>query len=422
MNPLFGGFQQDILLAGEWQLFAYERSLSAQRPPPIPLPDEEITLMCASHPETPVDGLFNLYNYNLAAESYVRTLILRPIRYITALPDRSGLVIAMEEERDGERSGQLWLYQSGPGLIYEGPVDDMPAWRVDGRHSTRQQFVLENGFLQYALVNRTDCNLFHCSLQELPGRPVWSPDGTRLLITGLDSTTSEPTVWYGDGQASDLPQLDAGDLPFWLDNETFGYIELDLEADISEAGVIFQPIIIRRLEQQVPQLIASNESLRKLVPAEVRPDGLFIQGIFPIPDGSGRILIRGLDWSSRLQEPPDGTLFFIAAPQTGEHTWLFQSDKLFWGDITFSPDGRWLAMEGSLQFTLDQTLYLYHPDQNRTLPLYLEPASTYGWLADGQWFWQVQNDLLYLLALDHDYRMLRPLPVSGCRMAAGDSD
>jgi hypothetical protein len=234
----------------------------------------------------------------------------------------------------------------------------------------------------------------------------------------VDNVVRRPTLWFGDGQANNLFLLPgAGDLPFWLDNETFGYIELDLEANVSDVGVIFQPIVIRRLEQQVPQLVASNESLRELVPVYLRPDGLFIQGIVPIPDGSGRLLVRGLAWSSRLEDEPAGTFFFMVDPQTGDHTWLFGRELLFTGGIYFSPDGRWLAMHGSDPVSSERRLFLYHPDENRLLSWRAELRVSYGWSADGQWFWAVQDDLLYLLAPDYDYRVVRPLPVSGCQTA-----
>lgn len=421
--PLFGGFQEDAILVREWQLFTYERSLSGQRPLPIPLPDEEIILMCASHPETPWDGLSDLYNYNLAADSTVRTLILRPIRFITALPDLPGLLVGVEEERDGERWGQLWSYQWGPGLIYEGPVADMLSWGANGRDSTGQYFVFsylgEEGSFQYALVDGWNCRLEACRPQELPGRPVWSPDGTRLLAAGRDHVTGFSAIWYGGAEVSSLNQLGTGELPFWLDNETFGYVELDFEGEPTESGLIFQLLILRH--RQFIETVVSNETLRALVPAEMRPNGLYMTGIYPVPDGSGRLLIRGVAWGSGGL--PDGTFFFMVDPQGRDYSWLWRSDAFFWGDITFSPDGRWLAMDSTDQSGNNRTVYFYHLEQNRIVPLHHALFwGSYGWSADGQWFWAVQDDLLYLLALDYDYRVVRPLPVSGCRMAAGGGD
>jgi hypothetical protein len=421
----FGPFQGEIILAGEWKLFTYERSLSAQRQSPIPLPDEEITLICASHPDQlNRDGLFDLYQYNLAADSYVRTLLLRRMGFFVELSGSPYLVIGTEEERDGGLWSQIWLYQGGQKLIYQQPIDDEPNWFFNPGSSTRDHLVMsyfgEDRSPHYALTDLNRCDLEGCSLQELLGRPVWSPDGTRLLVTAMDNVAPYPTIWFGDGQANNLFLLSGGgDLPFWLDNETFGYIELDLEANVSGAGVIFQPIVIRGLEQQVPQLIASNESLRELVPVYLRPDGLFIQGIFPIPDGSGRLLIRGLDWSSRLEEQPAGTFFFLVDPQTGDHIWLFGREMLFTGTVYFSPDGRWLAMYGSEPVNSERRVFLYNLDQNRLLSWHTELLGSFGWSADGQWFWQVQNDLLYLIAPDYDYRVVRPLPLEGCQMAAG---
>lgn len=412
---------EDILFSADWQFFIYQRSLSAQQPPPIPLPDEEITLMCRSQLSTPGDNLHDLYQYNLAAATYTRTLAERPISYIHSLPNRPELLIVYYDERDDATWQQFWLYPGDENPIYEHSTAGGSHLIFDGTDPTGRQLILysiapQRGISQYALLDTTNCNPAGCTFREIHGRPVWSPDGSRALLAGYDDETSGLMVWTADGQLRGSTRLGPGYSPFWVDNETFGYIRVDLTEQAS-SGLILQTVVFSSIGSQIPPFSFTNETLLAAIPAESRTEGLFLNGIRPIPDGSGRLLLYTWDWSSNIIDLPQATHVFLIDPQTEAISWLPPRDELLLTPPIFSPDGHWLLMEATERLGLDGGLYLYSPDQNLIFPIQTDPLTSYGWSADSQWFWLVQNEYLYLLAPDHNYRLIRPLPLYACRQA-----
>src|SRR5690606_33963522 len=80
---------QDVL-GRRWLQFVNDHTLSAQRQPPVPLPDQDIAMLCGT------DVLLSLYRYDVAAEMWERELDGRFFMSLKALPNDS---VAVLEER-----------------------------------------------------------------------------------------------------------------------------------------------------------------------------------------------------------------------------------------------------------------------------------------------------------------------------------
>ena len=65
---LVGNDPSQQILGRRWLQFINDQTLSAQRQPPVPLPAQDIEMLCGT------DVLLSLYRYDLTAETWQREL------------------------------------------------------------------------------------------------------------------------------------------------------------------------------------------------------------------------------------------------------------------------------------------------------------------------------------------------------------
>lgn len=439
-----GEFERDFIR------YAAANRLAAT--PPIPLPWQDLQLVCRTGDEQPAA----LFRYDLVSGLLRRELDFEvgdaPI--ITALPGRDGVAVA-----SGQASRPAW----GPFIWRDGQAVDLALKTADPLrliplpptpYGSTQLFAAFSPFGTwplYAELAADGCaNRRPCVVEPLAGVPLWSPDRKyRLLSVGesmpLWPDRREPILYLGDDDDEALTLIGPGSSPFWLDEDTFGYIAS--RPDLSGQAVFLRDVVDAssasggvlssgRVANAAAQNVATGSSPGALPagPAISNADALlttidlenmpflspvsekFIDRVLPSPDGSALYIIT----ANPLNQ---GRVSYVIEYDltSGGMTGRFSFD----GEASnhprlyrFSPDGRWLVV-GILRqpSPVDREsvwqLHLHGIGEPATRGLTRIQELTIDdprqmewridWSSDGQWLAMTTNNYVRLLAPNEDY-------------------
>jgi hypothetical protein len=231
-------------LADQLLSYAYVQSLTkAAAEPPQPLPGDDLLMACMSTMTsfpTPVQ----LLRYNPAADRWQsdQSYLGQPILYSDRRgPNNRGEgAIFVNQVGDQETgSPQVSYWQDGQirpltpaGLAFATLGDLSP----DGRFLVAYQLTTDS--LRPTLFDLDDCRSDGCRLFPLSGDIRWSPSGEHsLILANVDQPNTPVIRQFGFGISVDIwpadergqPVVDepitAVRAPFWVDDDTFGYIE-----------------------------------------------------------------------------------------------------------------------------------------------------------------------------------------------------
>lgn len=215
-------------LENVWRSFIYTNSSAAQQEPPIPFPDQDIQLLCQMGDEERMA----LYRYDLAQNV---TILDQPLNRfadkMVALPDDNGLAVW---EADTEQSlTQLFLWVDGirteiswdAGENTPGPIP----LHMDPSNTKLILSPAQFGQANYGLLDVPSCLDDTCQLETVAGYPIWSPDRVHMILLSGTMFTPHQAHAFGvltlaDESGAEIRRLDFGSSPFWLDDETFGFV------------------------------------------------------------------------------------------------------------------------------------------------------------------------------------------------------
>lgn len=416
-SPVNSGLLPEEVYGRRWLQFVNDQTLSAQQPPPVPLPDEDIALLCGS------DVVLGLYRYDLASEAWQHELDGRTFLSMVPLLDDSGLVL---EERFLSESNVEWkrilLWQEGQEIsAYEGPLR---AGLLAGFHGEDPagQFLRiytyfdASGPPSFLYLNMGQCDANGCPQQSVSGLPIWSPDGKHTLI--WEFLEAEAAVVIGDANAIPLERLNENAFaPFWLDNFTIGYLYL---ADDGSQQVRIASID----DLQSPQTVLTLEDLRQAIPEAEQSAELSFNYAAAAPDDPFTLYlaVNNLDdirpkvyiFSYRRPDlagmpTPDPTSSYSDPARLGEATLLISADDSFatYAPFQFSPNGRWLTTVTSGWRHPARLFFLHDRTTGQTQQFESSPTFPhYDWSADGQWLLRVEEGYMSLTAPAYDYHRL----------------
>jgi hypothetical protein len=180
-----------------------------------------------------------------------------------------------------------------------------------------------------------------CRWHTLENWPIWSPNGRHELImsttTHVDgqprsslrlirrSALGEAVVDVG--LALDLP-------PFWLDNETFGYMRPSFDI----AGPINFEIVLADIDNNQPDLLLTAAAIRAALPAEARTNWMTPLPVRRVAGEPDRFVVTVVLFPYELMPnapPVSATLLYDRA--TGEASLLAYARQSF-----VAPNGRFL--------------------------------------------------------------------------------
>jgi hypothetical protein len=430
-----------------WWLYALASRPDAAEPP-VAAPAESLYLSCTATEGNQPSDVSRLLRHLPQQGSWEELYALPGFIWMSALPDPETLLMqefALEIEtwrtniwRDG---GIMPAYVSDDGLyaISFGETDpgghQMVAYKFDPQSEVMSAFRIE-----------LDGCVGNCATSELPGRPFWSPNGKLAvymgdggtfpedaLVTGgnryiILQTADEPRNYplaIGDGDAAagspSLREIGDGRAPFWLNNETYGYVRRI--ADAVPTALAEDEIVLATLDDPEPfmtipaadlyEFMAESIPARQLTVAYVathplQPDKLFIVMLDTRGLGSYVVLY---DLQTRLPEVRLDLLYNL------NHS------------LGFSPDGRYLVLTGQDRNTTtagdsNAMLLLHEIDANRTIPLmtrlpFFLPSVVYDWTEDGRWLAiAMEDNLIGLIAPDERFSQLLPHGYGACTSVA----
>lgn len=418
-----------------WVQFAYTQSLVTTGPPPVPLPEQTLTTMCIAVQQEPIQRSV-MEQYDFAAETWSVLEEWEKYTLMLPLPDSSGLLLQQFDFTNNVPGTFLW--QNGRlSTLYTNP--DNPIISFGQTDPTGQtllafQFDPENESADFVALPQDCAN--RCTPQTLPGQPVWSPDGQHALFVQrealqfvelsfpnrinlydnsaiLDSGTP---LSLGEASGQTLTDLGNGMAPFWLDNNTFGFIRLVPAAPDSPR----RDIVIATLDDPTLQTLIAAEAFTATPPNRGPAPEIHLRYVWPHPTNPDLLLVVGVD--TRTGEAH----IWSYQQSTGEIQPLLSLGMTFGSSIGVSPNGRWLLLQGAERQngTDSQVILLYNLETGETRRYVMAfsqfaPAFTYDWTADGEWLAYVVNgQMMGLTAVDHNYTQIIPSPSNNCAAIA----
>lgn len=416
----------------DWWLDAQVQMLISQEPLPLPFPDQDLMLSCANVAAD--DFTSSLVRYQLASHEWQSLHTINGISFISPLPNDTAVVIDSLDI-----NSEMWrveLLQNGERLPLVGDeYSNTLSWgQLKETESELIVFASQTGNEDFlpTMVNTSTCGEEGCTFTPLSGVPVVSPNGSQsLLVTmnflqnGLIYSNDGRAILFdageyfqnfplsrtaADGGATtpiplggvlDIPG--GGDLPFWVDDETYGFVNTTSMSDAS------QVIVLASVADDSPTIVATTADLLATVNENKRPFRLSIRFVYAHPHDPNLLFVVA---NSRL----DSYLFIIDL-KNGliENPFQFPSaQSQFFG---LSPNGRHLLLSGGppKDFTGPQdviTYYLYDITRNKTQTFITSvpgfaASYSFDWSADGSWLALTMNDgAISLVAPEYNYQYL----------------
>lgn len=439
-QPEEGGMVLERLLR-DWWLFAHTQLVASQGPLPIPLPHQDLLLTCVT--ESTNTTISHLYRYQLAEQTWQTEYELAGLLFASPLLNDDAVLLQTIPLEDELFKPLLW--RDGVGL--PAVSEDYPVSLSWGQMDPAGRYLLVyaipiNGMDPHPmLVDMNACDAAGCASISLSGNPVWSPDGSQTILeaTGflgnglLVGADGRLVLFNNDFQAENVPlsranQVGApatdgglpasgGSAPFWADEQTYGYIQMNNLSGVES----FQQIVLATTTDDgpqdgpqdgphpAPQPLLDTNDLLQAIPEASRPFRLAIRYVLPHPTQPDWLVVMA---TSRAED-----FFFLVNWRENviEHRLRIAHSSPHY--VGFSPDGRYLiatgAPEDSIFAPQNVLVYFLHDIAANTTETYLAgaytsiPAFTFDWSADGRWLAQIMNNgVINLVAPDYDYQTL----------------
>ncbi len=381
------------------------------------LPDRDIALLCT----TDSRDRLQLHRFNLTSGKLWTELAGRNIVHIQAAPNGQG-ILAQEADFISENevlTRIIYWHNRTARILYEETLPETVyaalRWRV---HEDEQRLLivlpdLDSRANTFILVDLADCADGNCpkEAREMIGAPTWSPKGDQFLVK------SGNILWWRQfvGERISQNPLGLGTVPFWLDEDTFGYVRT-LEDR-------FQEVVYGTAEDEEVSVALTSERLRMLISSDNRPEQLMIGyiGLNPLAPSTdpGKWTILGFEWL------PTGNLgeAYIFSYDRAEDALsvLLQSEQLH--SFNLAPDGRFLAAS-LYDTTLNAWRIKIEPigegEDVTLLPWQAkdeENPPSYDWTADSQWLLILHQGIISLYSPGEPAAQLAPPTIPGCVQA-----
>lgn len=380
-------------LEREWRRFLNER-VDDQVQALLSHPVQDLQLLCWPISQTNL----NLLRYTSATDSFVFEHTFISSISMVGLPDDSGVFFwgaGLPEPimwRDGVAK-TLPIFADLPALSFSPQGDYLLA--VDVLQTTSP----------YLLLPLTECLIGEsCTKQPLAGYPIWSPNGSQVVLVSPDSTDlgqNDPLLfWANDKTGNGAELLSKGTSPFWIDEMTLGLVE---------QGEVLS--LLKLTDASTEVLLTVGDLLTHVPPQESEPNEIFIDFVTVDPYDPARLIIATADRLGRLAHAH----LFVYNRETGQVNvpQFFRNEPTdYKRGYELSPDGRWLAMT---RFDSDEglwRLHLYDITQNQTTIFTVEKAfdptgpRLFDWSADGKWLVVTEKGYVRLIELASGYEKL----------------
>jgi hypothetical protein len=310
-------------------------------------------------------------------------------------PFESGAIL-YEQARDAS-APQTWtiMHESGElkEVVFDSPLS--PVYtdeNAPGQHSLVASSAALTG-APYALLDLDNCMATGCTATRLPSLPVWSPNGRYTLMT-LAAAPAPFYILLGNEQGRISRDIGIGILPFWLDDQTFGYLHQGVQSEIVTADI--------RSPTDVQPLLSTADLLAALPITET----LAIRQIRTYPFASRWLFIEAVTPNLSSQ------YIFAFNRETSEVSLRLHLDaRESFMAFHFSPDGRyWMLTTHAAHDDIGANwmTYLHNIEENQTQKIAYRPLPyaaeySYDWFADGRWLLKADSGVLQFIVPDENY-------------------
>ena len=427
-QPLYGALLDRYLIRlglRRWPVILADRDAA---PAPIPLPEQDIQVYCV---EDAGQGE-SLYRYDPALDTWTQELSNRVFAFIIPLPDGSGVILQEQTSIADESPIRIVLWQRGKEHVL---FENSPALSVraagqfdpTGRYLVTYSYRDPSTRYDYGLLDLEECGASGCEVIDLGGWPTWSPDGAQTIVYVFQSAPNR--LFRGDRLGQPLVEIGEGDAPFWLGDETYGYVRHEPTTLITRTS----EVIIVSSADDVPRVLIDSASLAAMLLGDEQrhTDYSYVDSYVTVNPADVNLLLitaYAFDQTSLASGgQPSGSVFnmlFDRRSREIRRQWQSSFDRTP-NVVSFSPDGRWLLMDEFDHTRSIWSIHLYDVNSGdaKTFTFALPANSlyafpTYGWSADGRWLAILYDGILHLVAPDHDYQRSALPDSPGCIFAA----
>jgi hypothetical protein len=331
--------------------------------------------------------------------------------FMEIVPHNTGLIVAgryYEEVTKDYRGQAFWVQGDHTRLFSEWRANSDPPLSSAQHHDPAGRKLLfqapdslTRGFMQYWFLDLDSCaGAGICALQDLPGWPVWSPDGRSSLIMQENLSNlfvpQETQLWRGDADGQIIAEIGTGYAPFWLDGQTYGYVRVGANGH--------GEIVTAAVNDDAPQLLLTIEGLFGRLPGPDSPLPAFIANVQVNPANPGTLLIT-------ILRENDTILVHI---ERGDRRVLIVNDASVF--TAFSPNGRMIILDKPLDQTGRRVLTLTHnlTEFGQQIVPTNGNSINYDWTADSQWLLISHPGFLKLVTPGRNYFQLVPHEFGTC--------
>lgn len=409
-----------------WLAYQYELTAVSQTPPPIPLPEQDIQLLCHND-----QNQMELYRYELESD----TLILEGnigavVPLMKSLPDDSGVVIGMRTPNVDEARLFFWVDGVQTSINWPKTTETPEGFPIKFDPSGR--FLLLGGEGQVGgVMDFNAClNGGVCSFDTTNGNVLWSPDSEKTIVSASASgngTFFDPNGTFSYAELGDaLGQSDLekserletiiGEIksPFWMADGRMGWIAGD-------SNVFEHTIMLSDGDEIMPEPVLVFNQLEPWYPGELTMQNSRLNWVQAHPLNEQTLLM-----STAVSRTDRETALLIAYDlntDTGTILGVFNNEEgLNLRLDTFSPNGRFGLMQYEDSANIRQLLVynLENKTAQRIANINVHPFGVQffiDWSQDAEWLITMHEHYVRLTAPAHNYEHLLFFESASCYSA-----
>lgn len=387
-----------------WNNYLMRRIDAWQASPPAPLPAQNIAMIC----DEGIVGSSNLYVYDLDRETWELAMTNREFVHMGSVPGGRGILLSDQLIGPDQMRTLVWS-ERAEIIVDEGHQ----VYRLTGLQDPLSGAVVLRGYDSQTLsgghfiLDIDNCTTDDCSPQPVPGYLQWSPDGGRSIYV---DPAEDQAIVIGDSEGNFPVSVGQGRDPFWIGENTFGFLKVGdqpsivtMTVDSDNSHELVTSLDISRI---ITDTQAADISLLRVASQPSDPHNLVITAGNHAGD---KIYLIAYDW----QHDIFSKLFVSDVPASGLVS------------VSFSPDGAWLLIkspagmrDGSVQ---EYNVFLFDMstgEMQELLPVLGTNSPATDWSADSRWLLQLVDGRVILTAPEDDYQHLILHGLRSCRGAA----
>ncbi|GJM41679.1 MAG: hypothetical protein DHS20C20_19610 [Ardenticatenaceae bacterium] len=427
----YSGWLADVLqssanlfrLDHRFLLYISQQTTAAQQAaPPIPLPTGTITLVCQRFGSNITS---HVYDYNLSRKSWTERFRGEfEDMYASSIDGKQFIATESSSNFFEEAQRRIFLVTDDESVL----IEEM-AFLPENEHWLNYNFADQMGdfLVRFETVEgKTDIQLLPtacagtpCTGVPLEGYPRFSANNEYLLVEALsgeqiaiDAASSYQhlqTIYLMTPDGQIRQQVGTGGIPFWINNETYGYVRQD------EAGG--WEVVTAVTNQNEPRFLIDLAKLLSSVAANNRPDDLTINQIVVNPNNPQELLLQLNDeaGANRFGNDISSYLFTLRLSSdlaAVDEVKLLRRDE-FSGVLVYWGDGRTIAHSDFSFQGPEVTWYFFDAVTGQTEltfnSIYYLPGTD-----DGQWVVQFTENYLLLRAPEYHYQQFIPHTFEDC--------